>query len=175
MSRDPRAITEFNIIQWFRWADADSSEIVKGMRADRVERFIYPDDLSDDEREKRERAVERARKKAGDGEGEQFNGWPEPYPPPPDEEEIILPPPNPPRYVDDVAEEWEGLIPRHSPAYRRASIHDGTQEGVDEMRMRAQGSPFMADDPEPPPPKRSRAQEEALARRAREMARRARR
>ena len=171
--KDPRAITEYNIIQWFRWADSDPSEIVKGMRADRVERFIFPDNIDDNEREKRERAVERARKKAGDGEGEQFGGWPEPFEPPPDEPELQLPPITPPLHEEE--EEWQGLIPRYSKAYRRASTYDGTQTSVDEMRIRAQGSPFAVDDPEPTQPKRTLAQEEALARRARELARRARR
>jgi hypothetical protein len=176
MSRDPRAITEYNIIQWFRWADSDPSEIVKGMRANRVERFIFPENLTDEEREKRERAVERARKRASDGDGEQFEGWPEPFAPPSLEPELRLPDIHTPKFVDEKEEEWQGLIPRHSKAYRRASMHDGTQAGVDEMTMRAQGSPFLADEPEPsPPPKRTPAQEEALARRARELARRARR
>lgn len=173
--RDPGAITEYNIVQWFRWADSDESEIVKGMRADRVQRYLFPDDIGDEEQERRERAVERARRRAGDGDGEQFGGWPEPFPPP-GEQEIVPPPSSPPKYVHDDVEEWDGLIPRHSAAYRRASTHDGTQARVDEMRMRAQGSPFFADDPPPPPaPKRTPAQEDALAKRAREMARRARR
>lgn len=176
MSRDPRAVTEFNIIQWFRWADADASDIVKGMRSDRVQRFIFPDGLDDEEQAKRERIVERARARAGDGDGDQFSGWPEPYEPPPDEPELEFPTPQPPKFVHDDAEEWQGLIPRHSPAYRRASMHDGTQVGVDEMRMRAQGSPFAADDPEPSPSGgRTTQQEEMLARRNRELARRARR
>jgi hypothetical protein len=172
--KDPGTFTEYNIVQWFRWADSDPSEIVKGMRSDRVQRYLFPDDLPDEEREKRERSVERARVRAGDGDGEQFASWPEPFAPP-GEPEIPTPPVNTPKFLHDDVEEWQGLIPRHSQAYRRASIYDGTQAGVDEMSARAQGSPFLADDPEPPPPKRSPAQEEAMARRARELARRARR
>ena len=38
---------------------------------------------------------------------------------------------------------WEGYISPKSPAYRRASIHDGTAAEVARMRAQAQGSPFF--------------------------------
>lgn len=132
-----RDVTAYNIAAWYRWAASADSEIVQGMRAERVEHYIFPGDLNDEERERREKLVEQVRK-LEDAEVNQIAAAPVPP--------TIEPPkvPKPLALVDDVPE-WRGLIPPTSPAYKRATLRDGTGAQVAKMGELARSTPFFDD------------------------------
>lgn len=132
-------INVHNIIAWYRWADSAEAEIVKEMRAHRVQSFLLHDGLDRDERARRETIIEQARQLS-----EEDVAHIAPIPPPSLYETTPPPPPRAPAFVDDVPE-WEGLIPKSSPAYRRGSKRDGTLAELDKMTARACGTPFFED------------------------------
>jgi hypothetical protein len=131
-------VTAHDLVAWFRWASAGETEEEKKARTARIQRHLFPEDIDDIERTRRERILDYVKKI---GEPPSWDGWPEPRPVP---DEIVGPPPPPPI-------EWEGLISPSSKAYRRGSLHDGTAEEVQQMRERSKGSPFdvIPDDPVP--------------------------
>ena len=125
-------ITAHDLIGWLRWADAATSDAERDARAQRIQKYMFPTTLEDEERVRRQKVFEHVKKI---GEPPSWDGWPAPTPVPDDG----MLPPLPPL-------EWEGLIPEKSPAYRRASRRDGTGAEVDRMRRQARGTPFYDDE-----------------------------
>ncbi len=136
-----------DLIAWSRRIDAASNQFEHDARASKLQRYLFPIDLPADEKERRESLVAYAQSLP---QPASWKGWPDPRPVP-DEPAIVMPPSHDDliksltrsNYVEPRRSSWEGLIPRTSRAYRRASRHDGTQETVDRMRRQAQGSPFF--------------------------------
>ena len=117
-------ITVDYVVALNAWIDRAPNEDERAKRADRVRAQLFPPDLDEGEIAKRAAIVEQARE-ARD---------PMPLPKAPLVERVMPVPPL-----------WGGLVRRDSPAYRRASLHDGTARAVERTRERSRGSPFDAE------------------------------
>jgi hypothetical protein len=127
-------ITVEEVIALDKWICRATTEEGRQERLERVRRQLFPDHLSLEEIEIREKIVAQA----GEQQAHVVDGE-DPMPTP------ISMSLTAPIAIPTKPFTWDGLISPTSPAYRRAGRHDGTTEEIDRMRKASRGSPFDAD------------------------------
>lgn len=145
-ARNHPPVSALDLLCWLRWAGEAKEEGEEKTRLDRINRFLYPPGISEEDRKSREETTDFVKKF---GQPPSWAGFSDPCPPPDEDpaggrialpavpELPVVPPP-------PVLKPWGGLIPTDSPVYRRGGLHDGTLQETKKLREFATGSPFDA-------------------------------
>jgi hypothetical protein len=130
-------ITVADVLELEAWISRGIDDSERELRAARVRNRLFPEGLEAAEYARRRRLIDEARREIALRRAKD-----DPMPTAGEEDEIA----GKEEPEAKAPERWGGLISPESPAYKRASLRDGTQARVDQMRTRSRGSPFDAED-----------------------------